>query len=81
MAKLKHEPVVYPTARSEYHITTPTGVISGIHEDKVRALEIFKGRPSSWKLIEVTLTKVDITPELHDLTAPLQLHMSQVLVG
>lgn len=81
MPKLNHQSIVYPTARSEYHITTPTGVISNVFEDRALALERFSNYPSSWKLIEVIFTKIDITPADHDVTAPMQLHMTQVLVG
>lgn len=76
MAKLKHKPVVYPTARSEFHITTPTGVISAIFEDRELALTRFAKCPSSWRLIEVTLLKNDVTPADHDKTAPMQLRIA-----
>lgn len=62
MPKLKHKKIVYPIEHSEYHITTPTGVISGIFEDKELALLRFTGRPESWRLLEVTVIKRDVTP-------------------
>ena len=81
MPRSTRKPIVYPTRRSEYRITTPTGTISSIYEDKELAIERFKRSPASWRLIELVVYNIDITPADHDVTAPLQLHMSHVLVG
>lgn len=80
MPRYTPKPVLYPSEKSEYHITTPSGIVSCIFEDKDLALKRFAKCPPDWKLLEVTLSKTDVTPEDHDRTAPLQLCMSQAVI-